>query len=110
MKGAQHMIGKIIGILITGGIGGLFIVLGFLLWKKQMINLLHDYHVDKVTPENRKAFCRLTGMGLIVIGVGLVITAVILGITDSAHSFILFAACFVIGLIIMIAAGMKYNR
>ncbi len=104
------MIGLIIGVIITGGIGVLLIVLGFLLWKKEMITLLHDYHVDKVSPENRTAFCKLSGIGLIVIGLGLLITAVLLGITDSAYSFICFGVGFAVGLFALIVAGMKFNQ
>jgi len=33
------MIGKIIGIVITGGVGILLIVLGCLLWKKEMMTI-----------------------------------------------------------------------
>lgn len=104
------MIGLISGVIITGGIGVLLIALGFLLWKKEMITILHDYHVSKVSPENRKAFCKLSGISLIVIGLGLLFTAVILGITDSAYSFICFGVSFAAGLFMLIAAGMKYNR
>jgi uncharacterized membrane protein len=104
------MLGRIIGVFITGTTGIPIAVLGLLLWTKEKINLLHDYHVDKVKPKNRKVFCKQSGIGLIVIGVGLIITAVILGITDSAYSFICFAACFAVGLIMLIAAGRKYNR
>ena len=104
------MIGKITGIVITGGVGVLLVVLGWLMWKKEMMTILHDYHVDKVSPENKKAFCKLSGISLVVIGIGLLITAVILGITDSAYSFICFAVCFAAGLFALIYAGMKYNR
>lgn len=104
------MIGRIIGVTVTGMIGFLFTILGCLLWKKEKITILHDYHTDKLSPENREAFCRLSGIGIIVIGVGLMITAVLLGITDSAYSFICFTICFITGLIMLIVAGMKYNR
>ena len=86
------MIDKIIGVIMTGGVGVIFAVMGWLLWKKEKLSLMHNYHVDKVSAENRPAFCKLSGIGLIVIGVGLLITAVILGITDSAYSFLFFAA------------------
>ena len=75
------MIDKIIGVIMTGGVGVIFAVMGWLLWKKEKLSLMHNYHVDKVSAENRPAFCKLSGIGLIVIGVGLLITAVILGIT-----------------------------
>lgn len=104
------MIGRIIGVLTTGGVGVLLVVLGVLLWKKEMITLMHDYHVEKVSPENKKAFCKLSGIGLIIPGVGLVLSAILLGITDSAWSFLCFAVSFPVGLGMLIAAGRKYNR
>ena len=71
---------------------------------------MHDYHVDQVSAEDRAAFCKLSGIGLIVIGAGLLITSVIFGITESAYSFLCFAICFAAGLALLIAAGAKYNR
>ena len=104
------MIGKIIGVIITSGAGVIIAVMGWLIWKKEKLSLMHDYHVNKVSAENRSAFCRLSGGGLLVIGVGLLISAVILGITDSAYSFLFFAFCLMVGLILLITAGVKYNR
>lgn len=104
------MIGRIIGVITTGGAGVIIVVLGWLIWKKEKLSLMHDYHVDKVSVENRPAFCKLSGTGLIVMGTGLLITAVILGITDSAYSFLCFAVCFAAGLAMLIIAGAKYNR
>ena len=104
------MIGLIIGVIITGGVGVLLVILGFLLWKREMITLLHNYHVSNVSPENRRAFCKLSGSGLIVIGLSLLITAVVLGITDSAYSFICFGVGFAVGLFALVAAGMMYNQ
>lgn len=104
------MIGKIIGAIMTGGVGVIIAVMGWLIWKKEKLSLIHDYHVDKVSAKNRPAFCKLSGTGLIVIGVGLLITAVILGITDSAYSFLCFAVCYATGLAMLITAGAKYNR
>ena len=104
------MIARIIGVLTTGGVGILLVVLGLVLWKKERITLLHDYHVDKVSQENKKAFCKLSGIGLIVSGVGLVLSAILLGITDSAWSFLCFAVSFPVGLGMLISAGKKYNK
>ena len=100
----------IAGIIIVGAVGILFIVLGWLLWKKEMITLMHDYHVNKVSEENKAAFCKLAGIGLLVIGLGAVVTAILLCFSESPKGFIAFAIGFVIGLALMIAAGRKYNR
>ena len=52
------MAGMIVGVLVTGGAGILIAWLGWLVWKKEKLTLLHDYHTDKVSPENRPAFCK----------------------------------------------------
>lgn len=99
-----------IGSIIVGLVGIVFVILGFFIWKKEKISLLHDYHYDKVSAEDKKAFCTLSGVGVLLIGIGLLITAIIIGITDSPWSFVAFAIGFVVGLIMLIYAGAKYNR
>ena len=98
------------GTIIVCLIGIVFIVLGYLIWKKEKISLLHDYHYDKVSEENKKSFCTISGIGIILIGMGLLITGVIIGITDSVWSFIAFAIGFCAGLTMLIYAGIKYNH
>jgi len=104
------MIGKIIGVIISSGARTIIAVMGWLIWKKEKLSLMHDYHVNKVSVENKSGFCRLSGIGLVAIGIGLLISSVILFVTDSAYSFLCFAVCFVIGLVMLITAGAKYNR
>lgn len=99
-----------IGTVITGAVGILCLVIGILIWKKGKISLLHDYHYGNVSEENKKAFCALTGRGLCLMGLGMLITAVVLAITESVWSFLFFAAGFAAGLVLLIAADRKYNR
>lgn len=99
-----------IGAIVIGLIGFTFIVFGYFIWKKEKISLLHSYHYDKVTNENKKAFCVISGIGVTIIGVGLLITSIIIGITDSEWSFVAFIIGFVIGLIMLIYAGLRYNN
>lgn len=47
---------------------------------------------------------------VVMIGIGLLITAIIIGITNSPLSFIAFAIGFIFGLALLIYAGVKYNR
>lgn len=96
--------------LTVGIVGIIFIVLGYFIWKKEKISLLHSYHYDKVSEEDKKVFAMLSGLGVLIIGISLLLTAVIVGITDSAKSFIAFAAGFVVGISFLIYAGVKYNR
>ena len=100
-----------IGVAIGIGVLALvFICLGYLMWKKEKITLLHSYHYDKISPSDKKVFCKISGWGVISIGIGLMATAIIIGIIDSALSFIAFAFGFVMGLSLLIYAGAKYNR
>lgn len=100
----------IAGTIIVGLVGIIIIVLGYLLWKKERISLLHDYHYDKVSEENKKAFCALSGMGLLSVGFGLLATAVLLLFTESLWSFIPLVAGLAVGLWLLILAGNTYNR
>ena len=99
-----------LGAVMIAILGVVFCTVGYLIGAKQKISLLHEYHYAKAPQEDRKAFCALSGWGAVSIGVGLLITAVILGMTDSAWSFLAFAAGFAAGLALLIHAGKKYNR
>ena len=55
-------------IIVAIGIGILalvFIYLGYLMWKEEKITLLHNYHYDKVSPSDKKVFCKISGWGLL---------------------------------------------
>ena len=47
--------GNMIGSIIAGAVGILFIWLGELIRKKERIDLFHAYHTEKVSPENQKS-------------------------------------------------------
>ena len=87
-----------------------FFVLGYLVWIKEKITLFHSYHYDKVEEENKKAFCKLSGIGLIVIGIGVLLAGIICSATSSMWGGIAIAIGFLFGLVMLIYAGIKYNR
>lgn len=99
-----------LGEIIVVGVGFIFIILGYLVWKREKISILHRYHYRNVSPANKKAFCKMTGQGLILIGSGLLITGIVISITHSMYSFIAFAVGLIAGLILLIYAEKKYNR
>ena len=96
--------------IIIGLTGIVLMILGYLIWKKEKIALLHDYHYDKVSEVDKKAFCTLSGIGVLLIGIGLLVTAVLLAITNAAASFLAFVIGFAAGLILLLYAGKKYNH
>ena len=99
----------IFSIIVMDLVGLLCIIMGLLIWKKQKIELLHDYHRSKVTDADKPAFCRLSGWGLLCIGAGIGIAAVAFAITESLWSFLGFGLGFVPGLALLVYAGNKYN-
>ena len=99
----------IVGVIILSLVSILVMVIGWLLWKKEKITLLHEYHYSKVSQENTKAFCTLSGIGLVIVGIGIGASAVLLAITNSALSFLAFAVGLALGLAFFIHAGKKYN-
>ena len=99
----------IVGLIVTGLVGVMLVIMGYLIWKKEKISLLHEYHYDNVPEEDKKAFCTLSGIGIFSMGISLLITTALLAATDSPHSFLVFAAGFAAGLVLLIHAGKKYN-
>lgn len=96
--------------IIVSVVGIVLAVLGTLIWKKEMISLLHSYHYDKVSSDDKTAFCRMSGIGVLLMGISMIISGVLAAITNSGYSFIIFAICFIAGLVMLITAGAKYNK
>lgn len=98
----------LVGFIIYTAIGLLCIILGLLIWKKQKVSLIHEYHYARVKKADIPANSRLVGVGLIILGICLC----------AAGGFTLFKSSFwwiptVIGFagffILMNKAQRKYN-
>lgn len=76
----------LIFVLIMEGCSALFFYLGFLLWKRERIDIIHDYHVKKVKERDKKAYTTIMGKAMIVIAIGLAVSGIIGVMTDSAKS------------------------
>ena len=103
--GGDYMI---LGAIIEFVVGVICIVMGVLLWKKQKVSILHDYHYKHVKKLDIPAYTRQMGIGLIIIGAGIIITG-LLNLAYSSLWWIPLLAGFVIGLVIIILAQKKYN-
>ncbi|ABX41896.1 DUF3784 domain-containing protein [Lachnoclostridium phytofermentans] len=90
-------------------IGLIFSFLGWRIWKKEQITLIHDYHYTKVIEKDKKPYTEKMGKACIVMGIGMILTGAIDFITTTFYGWIFFGVCFIIGLIIMIFAQLKYN-
>ncbi len=64
-------------LILYGAIGLLLTVLGLLIWKKQKITLIHDYHTRNVRKRDVPAYTRLVGLALVVFGAGIALTGLV---------------------------------
>ena len=91
-------------------LGTIFIMLGWQIWKKQKMDLIISYHSSKVSEENRQAYCTLAGSGVLVMGIGFLLSGICTALNQSVRIFVPMTAGLVIGLGLLIAAVRKYNR
>lgn len=98
----------IVGLIIDLLVGLMCITFGLLIWKKRKVSLLHDYHYKNVKEEDMPAYCRLMGIGLIVMGLGICFTGVYFVIFKNIGGLLILLLGFIAGIIIMNKAQ-KYN-
>ncbi len=91
-------------------LGLVFIGLGWQIWKNQRMDLIISYHCDKVSEENKQAYCTLAGFGLLVMGIGLLVSGICAVFIRSAFVFVPMTAGLVLGITLLISAIVKYNR
>ena len=98
----------IIGVIVEVAVGLMLIVFGLLIWKKQKVSLLHDYHYRNVKKDDIPAYSRMIGIGLILRGAGICLTGV-LNLFESPLWWVPFAAGFAAGIPFMHKAQKRYN-
>lgn len=91
-------------------LGLLFIMLGRQIWKKQRIDLIISFHSDKVSAENKQAYCTLTGTGVLIMGIGFLLSGICTAFTQSVLVFVPMTAGLVSGLILLISTNRKYSK
>ena len=98
-------------------VSALFVLLGSVLaWlgrairKKQKMELIIRHHCDKVSEENKLAYCALSGAGVSVIGAGFVLSGIFAAFMQSVLIFVPAAAGFTAGIVLLILAGIRYNH
>lgn len=99
----------LLGLIVLLTVGGLFLVLGLLLWKKQRIGLIHAYHTRNVRPEDVPAYTRQMGFGMLSIGAGCVLTGLLVFLFEIMPGWIAFPLGFAVGLALMLRAQKRFN-
>ena len=88
----------------------LFLVLGLLIWKRRRTDLIISAHCEKVRDENKAAYCRLFGIGLIVIGIGFGLSGICSVLLQSGLAFLPMAVGLAAGIVLLVSAIVRYNR
>ena len=99
----------IVGVIILFAVAALCVVLGLLIWKKQKISLVHDYHHWNVSEQDVPAYCRKVGVSLIVMGAGIGLDGVANLFQRDSLGYLALAAGIIGGLIVMHRAQKRYN-
>ena len=99
----------LIGMIVLLGVGILFFVFGWLLWKKQRIDLVNAWHTRHVKKEDVPAYTRLMGFSLIAIGAGCIVTGVVACVFEENLGWLALPVGFVVGFALIRKAQKKYN-
>ena len=97
------------GVIILFAVAALCAVLGLLIWKKQKISLVHDYHHWNVREEDVPAYCRQVGISLLVIGAGIGLDGVANLFSRDSLGYLALGVGIIGGIIVMHKAQKKYN-
>ena len=98
----------LVGFIVEAAIGALCIVLGAVIWKKQKVSLVHEYHYQNVKKADIPAYARLLGIGLIVIGAGIAVTGVF-NLFEWPFWWVPMLVGFIAGIAVMNKAQKTYN-
>ncbi|MBQ4252645.1 MAG: hypothetical protein II704_06335 [Erysipelotrichaceae bacterium] len=90
-------------------VGAVLCYLGWQIWKRQKISLLHSYHYRRVTAKDIPAYTRQMGLAQIVMGTGLALAALLRIFTEGFLPLAVMIGGFAIGLVMCHKAQMKYN-
>lgn len=99
----------LIAVIIEIIVGLICSYLGYLIWIKQKINLLHSYHYQKVKKEDIPAYTKMMGIGLIVVGSGVILQGIFDLFNLSKIGNIFLYLSIIIGLLISHRGQKKYN-
>lgn len=101
----------IAGVIVMASVSLLLFVFSWLIWKKEKIELVNLSSRDKVSEENRQAFCAAIGKGLLIMGIGTVLSTVLFPVLERAWAIVLpIWISYAVGITLMVRAVIRYNH
>ena len=98
-----------VALIIVLIIGFAIIFIGWCIWKKEQITLIHDYHYTRVAEKDKKSYTEKMGKACIILGIGMILMGITNFATKTAYGWIFYGVFIVWSLIIMFMAQKKYN-
>ena len=98
----------IIGLVIEFAVSALCVIMGSLIWLKKKVSLINDYQHRHVKRADIPAYCRLVGIGLILIGIGILITG-LFNLLEISLWWLPLIIGFAAGIVVLNKAQKKYN-
>ena len=92
----------LVGILLLG--------MGCFIGVKQRIELVHSYHYENVSEQDRPSFCKRVGLGNAVIGGAILAVPVLRPLLGETIAIAISGATAVIAGAAVVRAILKYNR
>ena len=97
-------------LILMVSLGLLFLFLGWRIWKKEEITLIHTYHYTKVSEEDKKDYTEQIGKSIILMGIGMILTGIIDYFSETSYGWLFFTIFVVFATIKMVKAQKKYNN
>lgn len=83
---------------------------GFMIWKKQIIGIIHHYHYTKLSPLNKKMYCKYMGIGSILAGVACIQYPYVKYLISNYLATVIFTIMVIVGILLMVYSQIKYNK
>lgn len=98
-----------ISFLLCALVGFCFIVLGYWIGIRGKITLLHSYHYAHVKEQDKRAYTRVMGAAVALIGLGLLLMPVVNLLLHTHDNCITLLFGFVFGFALLLYGQYKYN-
>lgn len=101
---------KTFELALLSAVGLLCLSLGLVIWRKQRIGLIHDYHWVYVRAEDKAAYTKGIGRALALLGLGIMLAGVVNTLTGTAWGWLVFAVGFAYFIVRVTLCQRRYNR
>ncbi len=100
---------EILALSLPSVVGVIIIYMGLIMWKKEKIDLMHDYHYKQVAKEDIASYTKAQGINLMTIGIGTLAMGVLIYFDFILIGIVVFFILFINATIIFVKTQKKYN-